>query len=143
MARLVVFSGGMAVVAVELGAVSRIGRAAGGAVQLADETVSDLHAVITRGADGRFTVEDRGSLNGTFVNGARVTKHVLGAGDALRLGAAECRFIEQAEAWELAPARNAYTPRHPHEGAGPAQPSRPDHESVPIHPFTPPDDGTR
>jgi pSer/pThr/pTyr-binding forkhead associated (FHA) protein len=65
----------------------RIGRGAESDVPLdGDSTVSSRHAVVTRRADGLW-VEDAGSTNGTFVNGARVTSpRLLQPGDVVRVG---------------------------------------------------------
>jgi pSer/pThr/pTyr-binding forkhead associated (FHA) protein len=65
----------------------RIGRGAEADVKLdADTTVSSRHATVTRRSDGLW-VEDAGSTNGTFVNGARVTSaRLLQPGDVLRIG---------------------------------------------------------
>ncbi len=50
-------------------------------------TVSAEHAVIEYHA-GRYRVTDRGSRNGTFVNGQRITTLDLNDGDVIRLGEA-------------------------------------------------------
>lgn len=51
-----------------------------------DEFVSSRHATIDPRSDGLW-VEDGGSTNGTFVNGARVTTpRLLHGGDVLRIG---------------------------------------------------------
>jgi pSer/pThr/pTyr-binding forkhead associated (FHA) protein len=65
----------------------RIGRGAESDVPLdGDSTVSSRHAVVTRAPDGLW-VEDIGSTNGTFVNGARVTSsRLLQPGDVVRVG---------------------------------------------------------
>ena len=65
----------------------RIGRGAESDVPLdGDSTVSSRHALVTHREDGLW-VEDTGSTNGTFVNGARVTSpRLLQAGDVLRVG---------------------------------------------------------
>jgi DNA-binding NtrC family response regulator len=56
------------------------------AVTLADRTVSALHAQITRGADG-YLIEDKGSTNGTLVDGrATEGKVLLREGAVLFLG---------------------------------------------------------
>ena len=51
-----------------------IGREPGVELELADDEISRRHAAITRSADGKFTVEDLGSRNGTYVNGKRITE---------------------------------------------------------------------
>jgi serine protease Do len=53
---------------------------------LDDPQVSRRHAVV-RAVDGELEVEDLGSANGTFVNGARVdVPHPLSAGDQIAIG---------------------------------------------------------
>jgi pSer/pThr/pTyr-binding forkhead associated (FHA) protein len=62
-----------------------------------DMTVSRTHARICL-ADGAWRVEDLGSLNGTWVNGARIEPgqaHPLAAGDTLALSLA----CEMRVAW--------------------------------------------
>jgi pSer/pThr/pTyr-binding forkhead associated (FHA) protein len=49
--------------------------------------VSGRHCRLTRDADGRFTIEDVNSLNGTFVNGAKIDRpRQVDPGDAITLG---------------------------------------------------------
>jgi len=64
-----------------------IGRAANCTIMIPDDTyVSQLHARIFRTADGAW-VEDLGSTNGSYLNGARVTAaQQLGPGDRLQIG---------------------------------------------------------
>lgn len=66
---------------------ARIGRLAEMEIALDHTSVSRLHAEINCDARGWFVV-DQGSTNGTFVNGARVTRagHLLHAGDVLQIG---------------------------------------------------------
>jgi hypothetical protein len=47
--------------------------------------VSRVHATIRKDAD-RYVLQDRGSSNGTFVNGARITRTVLSDGDEIQFG---------------------------------------------------------
>lgn len=53
-----------------------------------DAGVSRMHGIITKGdALGAFTIEDKGSLNGTYVNGEKITgAHPLNPGDEVSLG---------------------------------------------------------
>ena len=73
--------------AIELSSTARVGRGAENTIRLdADTTVSGRHATIDSRSDGLW-VEDEGSTNGTFVNGARVTSaRLLQAGDVIRIG---------------------------------------------------------
>jgi pSer/pThr/pTyr-binding forkhead associated (FHA) protein len=65
--------------------VTRAGRGTDSDVFLDDITVSRRHAEILRD-DGRFTVKDAGSLNGTYVNRERVDAAELSSGDELQIG---------------------------------------------------------
>ncbi len=63
-----------------------IGRASGCLVLLDDTYVSQLHARISRSAEG-YAVEDLSSTNGTYVNKTKVTGVVtLSVGDRLQVG---------------------------------------------------------
>lgn len=66
--------------------VTRAGRHPESDIFLDDITVSRRHAEFTRGPDGRMTVRDVGSLNGTYVNRERIDEHVLAAGDEVQIG---------------------------------------------------------
>ena len=70
-----------------------IGRSPDATVMVDDPGVSRLHARIRRNDAGCFEVEDLGSKNGTFVNGARVDRpRKLARGDVVRVGETELRF---------------------------------------------------
>jgi hypothetical protein len=77
---------------VELSAPTQIGRSAENGVQLdGDDFVSSRHARFEPRGDGIW-VEDAGSTNGTFVNGARVTSaRLLQPGDVVRIGQTDLR----------------------------------------------------
>ncbi len=62
-----------------------VGRSERADIFLDDVTVSRKHAVFIRSGDG-FAVRDSGSLNGTYVNRARVDEIVLSAGDEVQIG---------------------------------------------------------
>ena len=63
-----------------------LGRAGSSNCVIDDVYVSDEHAEIMPD-DGSWSVRDLGSTNGTFLNGAKVTRPTpLAAGDQLRLG---------------------------------------------------------
>jgi hypothetical protein len=68
-----------------------LGRSADVDVVVDDVYVSDEHAEILADGGG-WSVRDLGSTNGTFLNGAKVTRPTpLAAGDQLRLGKTACR----------------------------------------------------
>jgi pSer/pThr/pTyr-binding forkhead associated (FHA) protein len=63
-----------------------VGRQEGVSIFISDRQVSRNHAVVTV-QNGRVTIEDRASANGTFVNGERLSSpRVLKAGDQLKFG---------------------------------------------------------
>jgi FHA domain len=78
---------------IEGSATTVVGRDAEADIRLdGDEFASAQHARLEV-RDGNVWVEDLGSTNGTFVNGAKVTrKRRLRAGDALRIGQTELRL---------------------------------------------------
>jgi pSer/pThr/pTyr-binding forkhead associated (FHA) protein len=52
-----------------------------------DPEISRRHARVSRGADGRLTIEDLGSANGTFVNDERIdAPRTLVVGDVVKMG---------------------------------------------------------
>ena len=71
-----------------------IGRSPDCGIFLDDVTVSRKHAVLIRG-DGLFTIEDQGSLNGTFVNRKRVESAQLSDGDELQIGKYRLTFLNR------------------------------------------------
>jgi serine/threonine protein kinase/pSer/pThr/pTyr-binding forkhead associated (FHA) protein len=76
-----------------MGGVSVVGRATDAQVRLPedDKKVSRYQAVLEVRAAG-VEVQDLNSRNGTFVNGARVTRSRLGVGDVLRVGRTSFRL---------------------------------------------------
>jgi hypothetical protein len=77
--------------------VTTIGRGKSVDVQLADPSVSRLHAEIVRRGPYAY-VSDLGlSRNGTRVNGRLVARRVLADGDVLSFGSARCRVFGIAE----------------------------------------------
>jgi FHA domain/zinc-ribbon domain len=71
-----------------------IGRSPDCPVFLDDVTVSRRHAVLVE-RDGRWFVEDQGSLNGTFVNRRRVESSELSDGDELQIGKYRFTFLSR------------------------------------------------
>ena len=71
---------------------TRIGRSPDCEIFLDDVTVSRNHAVLVE-RDGKFVVEDQGSLNGTFVNRKRIDSTPLAEGDELQIGKYRMTFI--------------------------------------------------
>jgi len=69
---------------------ARIGTGPASHLALGDPTVSRLHCEVTVQPDG-ITLRDRGSTNGTFVDGVRVRDADLSAGAMVRVGATTFR----------------------------------------------------
>ncbi|WP_217545359.1 FHA domain-containing protein [Streptomyces sp. GbtcB6] len=71
-----------------------IGRSADADVPLDDPDVSRLHCAVTVAADGRVSVADLNSTNGTALDGTRVTDHPvrLTPGSLLRIGESALRL---------------------------------------------------
>lgn len=73
------------------GAVTRIGRGVSADVHLDHPTVSRRHALIVRREATLVLLDDR-SMNGTWLNGERISEAVLSDGDRIQLGAVELSF---------------------------------------------------
>jgi hypothetical protein len=71
---------------------TRIGRSPDCDIFLDDVTVSRNHAVLIE-REGRYVVEDQGSLNGTFVNRKRIESAPLDEGDEVQIGKYRMTFI--------------------------------------------------
>ncbi|MET8327205.1 FHA domain-containing protein [Streptomyces sp. NPDC005181] len=84
----------------------RIGRSADADVPLDDPDVSRLHCTVTVSEDGRVSVADLGSTNGTSVDGREVHGHPvrLKPGALLRLGESTLRLASGARTPTLATA---------------------------------------
>ncbi len=70
-----------------------LGRSPDAPVFLDDVTVSRSHAMLVRDDVG-YTIEDAGSLNGTYVNRRRVEKAKLEDGDEVQIGKYRLTFLE-------------------------------------------------
>jgi two-component system cell cycle sensor histidine kinase/response regulator CckA len=66
--------------------VATVGRSPDATVMVDDPGVSRLHARIRRSDAGTFEVEDLGSKNGTYLNGARIQHAAANLGDKIRCG---------------------------------------------------------
>src|ERR1700676_4082283 len=74
---------------------TRIGRSLAADVRLDDPTVSRRHALIVRHPEGVRLLDDR-SLNGVFVNDARVESKILKDGDEIIIGRYRLNLVSVA-----------------------------------------------
>ncbi len=84
------------------GEVLRIGKAPENDVVLDHPTVSRNHLVVRRQGD-RFLVQDLGSTNGTFLDGAQVREAYLRPGVLLEVGDVRLRFSPQVAPVQIDP----------------------------------------
>jgi hypothetical protein len=84
---------------------TRIGRSLAAHVRFDDPTVSRRHALLHREGDAARILDDR-SLNGVFVNGARVDMRELEDGDTLDIGRFCLHFIRLGAGAERAADRS-------------------------------------
>jgi DNA-binding NtrC family response regulator len=80
----------------------KIGKAPENDVVLEDPTVSRSHLVVQRQGD-RFLVQDLGSTNGTFLDGAQIREAYLRPGAILEVGDVRLRFQPEVAPVEIAP----------------------------------------
>ncbi len=82
----------------------KIGRLASAHLCLDDERISRIHSVIEVSPEGNISIIDMGSAEGTFVNGKKVSRGALRAGDQITLGG--LRIVVEGEDGAAAPALN-------------------------------------
>ncbi|CEK12540.1 FhaA domain-containing protein [Chthonomonas calidirosea] len=80
--------------AIYIGRSSRVGN---DLVLEEDPMVSKRHLRIEREKDGRFTLYDLGSTNGTWVNGHRVESYLLQPGDDILIGSTHLVFEQETK----------------------------------------------
>jgi Domain of unknown function (DUF4388)/Inner membrane component of T3SS, cytoplasmic domain len=83
-----------------------IGRASGLDLVLAEDMVSRKHARLAIGP-GAITVDDLGSMNGTFVNGEKVSRATLKEGDRLLIGTNIVKIVRIARTPDANDTRSA------------------------------------
>ena len=81
-----------------------IGRSSDCDIFIDDAVVSTLHAVIETvdpndsAAQNEYYIQDRGSTNGTLVNGEAVQRQKLNHEDVIRVGWVHFKFIDETKA---------------------------------------------
>lgn len=106
------------------GEVTLAGRSSDADITLNDVTVSRHHVEFVRG-DDQVTVRDLGSLNGTYLNGERITTATLSHQDTVQIG----RF--RLVAMTTGPAAPGQRPTVPVTGRSRAESGTPVHEERP------------
>jgi pSer/pThr/pTyr-binding forkhead associated (FHA) protein len=81
---------------------TRIGRSLAADVRFDDATVSRRHALVVSQAEGVRVLDDR-SLNGVYVNGARVEWSALTDGDEITIGRHALFYLNTATVGSAAP----------------------------------------
>src|SRR4029079_6620819 len=82
------------------GTIKTVGRTARADFILDAALVSRLHCRLTADRSDQLIVEDLGSTNGIMVNGKRIDRVILRAGDRLKVGRVE---FEVSDAWTVTP----------------------------------------
>jgi hypothetical protein len=77
------------VIDLDFGQAKTVGRGRQADVMVEDTSLSRLHARIAADQNGRITVDDLGSTNGIFINGAEQLSSLLMLGDTIRFGRVE------------------------------------------------------
>ena len=72
-----------------------VGKQPGCNLIIEDGYTSSQHAQIGMDVNGMCKLYDRGSTNGTFVNGVRITETALQHGNTIRIGSTEFRFLAE------------------------------------------------
>ena len=83
----------------------KIGKAPENDVVIDHPTVSRAHLVLRRMGD-QFVVQDLGSTNGTFIDGAQVREAFLKPGALLEVGDVQLRFQPELKSLEVSPAQS-------------------------------------
>lgn len=79
-----------------------IGRTEEANCRIDHQSISRAHARLDL-ESGKWTISDLDSINGIFVNGHRKDDYVLKAGDIIRLGTVEMRFVAPGEPYDFNP----------------------------------------
>jgi pSer/pThr/pTyr-binding forkhead associated (FHA) protein len=72
-----------------------IGKQQGNDLLIDDGFTSSQHAQIGMDAAGNCRLYDRGSTNGTYINGVRITETALQHGCTIRIGSTELRYLAE------------------------------------------------
>ncbi|MGC4115858.1 MAG: FHA domain-containing protein [Myxococcales bacterium] len=79
----------------------KIGRLSTAHLCLDDEKASRIHSVLNVEGDGKLSIVDMGSVEGTYLNGKRVNKGIVEYGDEIRIGVTRI-VVERGENMQVA-----------------------------------------
>ncbi len=85
---------------VELQPHNSVGRHPNNTIQILDRIASKEHCRIQL-ENGGYVLHDLGSLNGTYVNSARVSQHNLQTGDEILIGSTKLLFLDRISSDEM------------------------------------------
>ena len=94
------------------GPIQKVGRDDDCDIVVDSPEISRLHAQLQVSPNGRLEITDQGSLNGTFVNGRRITAEPLRRGDKVRLGPHFCFKVLYQDDEDFTYARQLYEQAH-------------------------------
>ncbi len=95
-----------------------IGRSSELDVVLMEDMVSRRHAVLVV-KNGKINLVDRGSTNGTFVNGEKVSKAVVSKGDRILIGTSIMKVVDASEdAPDMAASESTMASRQSYQDMG-------------------------
>jgi pSer/pThr/pTyr-binding forkhead associated (FHA) protein len=77
-----------------------VGRASDADLILRDAISSRYHAKVSMDQEDTYTVEDLKSLNGTFLNGKKITRNPLNNNDVIDIGTTQIQFFSDDPPWE-------------------------------------------
>jgi adenylate cyclase len=80
-----------------LGLTTDVGRDPGSVIHIVDRLVSRNHAEIRRTPDGRYRIVDLNSTYGTYVDGKKISEHLLRNQDEILLGTTRLRFVTSSD----------------------------------------------
>ncbi len=78
------------------GARVTVGRQPSNTIQILDRTLSAAHAEFIAEPDGRYRLHDRGSTNGTAVNGDLVVDYHLNENCQISFGSVQCEYMAES-----------------------------------------------
>jgi pSer/pThr/pTyr-binding forkhead associated (FHA) protein len=115
----------------------KIGRLATAHLCLDDEKASRIHSVLNVEGDGKLSIVDMGSVEGTFLNGRRVNKGTVQFGDEIRVGGTRI-VVEQGVAGAAQASASPAQASSIAAGPQPSPPRRPQPLPFPRRPLWPP-----